>query len=355
MDKLSISKKLKPELLVIIIFFLLTASTVDHTEAQSTIKNRFLATDQIRWKNLVFKARSFLYDIDIQIDIDFLSPDTSKTPYPPTVKKSLQNGLNDNIRTNKILRISVITSVNPLIGSKEDIKHTAFYSIKNNTYIQKAHSDICKGLLSIKGLKFLEYVKLSIGKKKRERIYWLKNTGIVRVKKTPSNPNEKEMPPDLWTDIKKSFYPYGIQGIKPRDIIEPSILMLFPHTIFHKLKQAKLLVLNKRRIYLLQIHATDINNMHIFHLQNRKESNIPERGMAKYIKVSFSPRSLTNTEKEDKEFSFFGLKGDFDIYIDRDSGLPVLIHGRLSGFGDINIKLYKPAWPDPKHPGHPRI
>ncbi len=342
MDDLNISKNTKTIQLVAVILFLLTGITVIQTKAERITKNRFIATDHIQWKCLAFKAESFLYDIDIRINIRPSDPDAQKTFCPLTVNDLQQDNLN-NSKTinNKILRISVITSVNPLIGSKEDIKSTAFYYINNNTYIQNADSRICKGLLSVNGLKLLGYVKLSMGEKKRERIYWLKDTGVMRLKRMPSNQDEAEMSPDSWTDTKETFYSYGIRGIRAQDIIEPSILVLFPYTAFHNLKQASLLVLNKHQIYILQIHTAYVNDLHVFPSKKEEEPNTYRKEKAKYIKVSFSPRSLTNIGQKDKGFSFFGLRGDFDIYIDKDSGLPILIHGRLSGFGDVNIKLYR--------------
>jgi hypothetical protein len=57
------------------------------------------------------------------------------------------------------------------------------------------------------------------------------------------------------------------------------------------------------------------------------------------IKISFQPRSLALNNEDPEEFSFLGLKGDFDIYVDQDSGLPVQVSGKIATFGKIDIRL----------------
>jgi hypothetical protein len=57
------------------------------------------------------------------------------------------------------------------------------------------------------------------------------------------------------------------------------------------------------------------------------------------IRISFQPRSLAPEDKESEQFSFLGLKGDFDIYLDKASNLPVLVSGQISTIGKVDIKL----------------
>ncbi len=57
------------------------------------------------------------------------------------------------------------------------------------------------------------------------------------------------------------------------------------------------------------------------------------------IKISFQARSLAPTNKEPEEFSFLGLKGNFDIYIDKASRVPVQVSGKITAFGEVDIRL----------------
>jgi hypothetical protein len=57
------------------------------------------------------------------------------------------------------------------------------------------------------------------------------------------------------------------------------------------------------------------------------------------IRISFQPRSLAPEDKEPEQFSFLGLKGEFDIFIENISRIPVQVSGKTTPFGKIDIKL----------------
>ena len=67
--------------------------------------------------------------------------------------------------------------------------------------------------------------------------------------------------------------------------------------------------------------------------QTRREKEIDA------AKISFQPRALVSEDQAPEEFSILGLNGDFDIFIDKATQLPVQISGKILSFGKIDIKL----------------
>jgi len=54
-------------------------------------------------------------------------------------------------------------------------------------------------------------------------------------------------------------------------------------------------------------------------------------------KISFTTRSLAEDGIKAEQFSFLGLKGDFDLYIDREQKIPVQVSGKLLTYGKVDI------------------
>jgi hypothetical protein len=44
-------------------------------------------------------------------------------------------------------------------------------------------------------------------------------------------------------------------------------------------------------------------------------------------------------DEQPEEFSFMGLKGDFEIYIDAATRIPVQVSGQISRIGKVHIRL----------------
>ena len=57
------------------------------------------------------------------------------------------------------------------------------------------------------------------------------------------------------------------------------------------------------------------------------------------VQLTFEPRALVSEDTQPESFSFLGLKGKFEVYIDKAAHLPVQISGKISTFGQIDINL----------------
>jgi len=77
------------------------------------------------------------------------------------------------------------------------------------------------------------------------------------------------------------------------------------------------------------------------YIEKLKESEVRREGEIEAVKFSINTRSLSGKEKKTEQFSFLGLKGDFDIYLDKTAKIPVQVCGHIPGFGEVKIRLQK--------------
>jgi hypothetical protein len=75
------------------------------------------------------------------------------------------------------------------------------------------------------------------------------------------------------------------------------------------------------------------------HLEKYDQKDILKDESIEVLKISFEPRAMVIEGQEPRVFSFLGLKGNFDIYIDKNSRVPVQISGKLPIVGNIDIPL----------------
>ena len=101
-----------------------------------------------------------------------------------------------------------------------------------------------------------------------------------------------------------------------------------------------LCVFNKKQVYQVKVSAGGTRRLKLNYRDHSKTQPSPRETWVDAVKISFQPRPLNAIKDEvPEDFSFFGLKGDFAVYIDPDIRLPVQISGRISAIGKLNIQL----------------
>ena len=161
------------------------------------------------------------------------------------------------------------------------------------------------------------------------------------MKKIPKDSREKKLPLDQWTKIKNRFYLYGDKGLACPQILEPASLLYIVSAIDLTTAHPplNLCVFNKKQLHLVKVSLGGSQSLKVNYLEKLGDSQIRVDKKIETIKISFQPRSLAPTDIEPEEFSFLGLKGDFDIFIDKTSRIPVQVSGKIAAFGKVDIFL----------------
>jgi len=123
--------------------------------------------------------------------------------------------------------------------------------------------------------------------------------------------------------------------------LEPSSLLMVA-SVIKKMKPdtpLQLCVFNRNQLHQVKVFVDGSRALKVNYLEKSGTKQTRRDNEIDTIKISFQPRSLALNNEDPAEFSFLGLKGDFDIYVDQDSGLPVQVSGKITTFGKIDIRL----------------
>jgi len=272
--------------------------------------------NKIIWKSLTFKAESFFGTVknDIQIKIMPVSKSEQFFITSPT-------GQVLNVAGPDLFSISVLSVIEPIIGASEYINSQAWYDPKPATVMQRT--------------------RLRQGKEKWQKTYRFTNKGVFRLRKKPDNMDETRMSPERWTNREGSYYPYGVQNDGCLRVLEPSILLYLASFIDPGGKEAplSLCVFNKKQLHQVFIHKAGVNRLKVNYIARSGEREVHRMEEIETLKLVSKSRSLVAPNEEAEPFSFLGLKGDFDIYIDKASRIPVQVSGRVPIVGRTDFQL----------------
>jgi len=290
---------------------------VDPIRAQCVTAHEFDA-NRIIWKSLTFKAKSFFGTVKNDIQLKILPTTESEQ-----LLISSPTGQVLNAAGSDLFFISVISVIEPIVGEPEYINSQAWYDPNPVTVLQR--------------------IRLRQGKEKWRKTYRFTNNGVFRLRKKPNGTDEAKMPLGRWTNSEGSFYPYGVSNDGCLRVLEPSVLLYLVSAIDFTLgkKLLSLCVFNKKQLHQVQIRKAGIKRLVVDYLEKLKESEVRREGEIEAVKFSFKTRSLAGKEKKPEPFSFLGLKGDFDIYLDKTAKIPVQVSGNISGLGKVKIRLHR--------------
>ncbi len=222
-----------------------------------------------------------------------------------------------------VFTLTVYSNINPLFGSDEILKTQSWFDPD--------------------GAGALQRVRLRQGQDKWQKSYRFTQHGVFRLKKSPKDSREENLPLDQWTKIKNRFFLYGDKGLGCPRILEPASLLHIVSAINETTAQnpLDLCVFNKKQLHLVKISVGRSQSLKVNYLETHGDNQTRVDKKIDTIKISFQPRSLAPTDIEPEAFSFLGLKGDFDIFIDQATNLPVQVSGKTSVFGKVDIRLHE--------------
>jgi hypothetical protein len=220
-----------------------------------------------------------------------------------------------------VFSIKVHSNINPLVGFDEILKTQSWIDSNAAAALQR--------------------IRLRLGQEKWQKSYRFTDKGVYRLRTKPQDTREDELPPEQWTKARNSFYPYDAASSGCSAVLESSSLLMVASVI----KQMKpdtalhLCVFNKQQLHQVKVSVDGLRSLKVNYLEKSGTNQTRRENAIDAIKISFQPRSLALNNEDPEEFSFLGLKGDFDIYVDQDSGLPVQVSGKIATFGKIDIRL----------------
>lgn len=275
-----------------------------------------LKADPVSWNRLSYRAKSIFGHVATDVGLKTVNvADLAELFITDPAGEALQP------TGTALLSLTVDSKIDPLFGADEILKTQSWFESRDGAALQR--------------------IRLRLGEDRWQKSYRFMKKGVFRLRKKPKDASEENLPVDQWTKIREHFYFYGENGQSCPQILEPASL-LYISSAFNLPTTAKsfsLCVFNKKQLHRVTVSVSGSRRLKVNFVEKQGDGLKRVDQKIDTIKISFQPRSLAPNNIEPEEFSFLGLKGDFDIYIDKSSRVPVQVSGKISAFGKADIRL----------------
>ncbi|MGB5746223.1 MAG: hypothetical protein WBM69_04530 [Desulfobacterales bacterium] len=275
-----------------------------------------LETGQVLWKHLSYQGKHFLGKVEAVVSLTGLpAKEAHRVLIPIPEGNPLQ------ATTTHVLVFDVQSVADPLFGANDLTGSQAWFSPLDIAALQRIRS--------------------RKGDDIWQNTYRFTEKGVYRLRKKPGRTDQKKLAPEHWTKIKESFYPYHDKRPGSRAVLEPTGL-LYLVSAFDFMKQTaplSLYVFDRKQLHQVRVHVSGRQRLKVSYIEKTLEKDIRREGMIDAVKISFKPRAMVPQDEQPEEFSFMGLRGDFEIYIDRATRIPVQVSGQISRIGKVDIRL----------------
>lgn len=271
---------------------------------------------QVHWNKLSFKSKIVFGSAISEVKLEgFRASNTENLLISPP------HGIALKTPESEVFTLTVNSTIDPLFGSKDNSKTKVWFIPERAAVLQR--------------------IRVRTGKEKWLKTYRWTEEGVYRLRKKPHDSNDETLPSERWKDISESFYPYDLNSLGCLFASEPSLLLYVASaaSLSSGDQPLSLCIFNKKQMHHVQINAEGTEKIEVNYLEKSSLNKIKKKGTIDVLKLSIKTRPLTEREEEAEPFSFLKLNGDFDIYIEKNKRIPVLIKGKTSKVGNINIKL----------------
>ena len=271
---------------------------------------------QVFWKHLSYQGKHFLGKMETVVSLAGLPVKEAQRVLIP-----IPEGNPLQASTTHVMVIDVQSAVDPLFGANDLTGSQAWFIPGDAAALQRIRS--------------------RKGDDIWQNTYRFTTKGVYRLRKKPGRADEKKLAPEHWTRIKESFYPYQDKRPGSQVVLEPTVLLYLVSALDFMKQTAprSLYVFDRKQLHQVKVHVSGRQRLKVSYLEKTLKKDIRREGMIDAVKISFKPRAMVLQNEQPEEFSFMGLKGNFEIYIDAATRIPVQVSGQISRIGKVHIRL----------------
>jgi len=271
---------------------------------------------QVFWKHLSYQGKHFLGKMETVVSLaDLPAKEAQRVLIPISEGNPLQAS------TTHVMVIDVQSAVDPLFGANDLTGSQAWFIPGDADALQR--------------------IRFRKGDDIWQNTYRFTEKGVYRLRQKPGRADEKKLAPKHWTKIKESFYPYHDKRPGSQAVLEPTGLLYLVSALDFMKQTAprSLYVFDRKQLHQVKVCVSGRQRMKVSYLEKTLKKDIRREGLIDAVKISFEPRALVPQDKQPEEFSFMGLRGDFEIYVDGATRIPVQVSGQISRIGKVHIRL----------------
>ena len=270
------------------------------------------------WKHLSFRGSHFLGEATIEVSLTEV-PAVEVRNQLLTIPEGSPGPLTAS--NCPVMVIDVKSNADPLFGADEITGSRAWFSSGKAAALQRIRS--------------------RRGDDIWQNTYRFTQNGVYRIRKKPAHSDEKNLESAHWTKIKKSFFPFPPVAPELEIVMEPTAILYLAAYLDMRSPDSprSLYVFDRKQLHEVTVQVNERRPLKVSYVEKGRRKEIQRQGKVDAVRISFKPRALAPQGKKPEEFSFMGLKGDFEIYLDPVSGIPLQVSGQLSRIGKIDIQL----------------
>lgn len=310
-----IPKKLLLSVLSITLIGLATGVSLSRAQPYSQLE---LDANRIPWTGLIYQARSFMVDVDVDVYLESLSAEEVKA----ALIKARQ-------------------------GTALQIPGRGAYQLTNHIIIDSIVQPPVKILNLVwfdpRDATALGRMRLRQGEDDFKKIYRFTQQGVFRHRIEPKDEKEIHKDPEEWTDVRDTFYAYDIDQLGCVNVSERLLLIYIASAVeqFEINKPLVLCVFAKRQLFQVKLESAGMHTVEVDYIEKNQQATHHRKDKVEAQKILLESQPLKSDLPKVENFSFLGFHKNITLFIHPAARLPLQISGEMPRAGNVTVKLHQ--------------
>ncbi len=188
----------------------------------------------------------------------------------------------------------------------------------------------------------LQRTRVKPGREGSLKLFRYGRDGVYRKRFDPKGRKEATLPPEEWSRIKTSFYPYATGSSRCEQVLDPLTLLYVLSVIDWSAEtELEFCLFNKKGLYLARLKNEGRERTKVAFWEQRGASNQPVEREVDAWNVLLTSRPLDPVSKDLDPFEFLGFESEVRILLGVESGVPLRLTGEIPSVGLLTLNLTK--------------
>ena len=303
---------------VVFLIILIGLGTDASSSGAQTYSQLVLDADRVPWSSLIYKARSFVVDVDVAVHLEYLSA--------AEVEAALieaRQGTALQVPAQGACRLSNDIVIDSIVQPPVKISNQVWFDPQDATALGR--------------------IRLRQGEDDFKKLYRFTQQGVFRHRIEPRDEQEARQDPERWTDVRDKFYAYNLDQLGCVNVSERLLLIYIASAVekFEDSKPLFLCVFAKRQLFQVKLESAGLHSLKVDYIEKNQHSKNHRKDKVDAHKIILESRPLESDLLKVENFSFLGFHKNITFYIHPTSKLPIQISGEMPRAGKVTVKLHE--------------
>ncbi len=306
--------------LTVCLLGLLISAAFPLSEADAAMSFR-----QVSWSQVSFQGSRFGSRLSITIDLEALPAAVEQSRFislPKETELVPAGAVPFRARGDELLRLTVHTVLDPFGLDPVLMENHTWFDAQSGIPL---HRD-----------------RLRLGEDEFLKTYHFTDAGVFRIQHQPKDKSEVRLPPEQWTRVIETFYPYDLKKLNCLELSEMShlIWVAVAADIPATGPPMDVCAFGKRQLHRVRIIPGGLEEIPVDYREvHAGGTSTKENTTIQAVKMSIDAVPLPSSLDEPENFSVVGIREDIVVYVDPVTRVPLRISGGIPGFGHAALDL----------------